>query len=263
MAKKTKLQSALPILFALALPAFFSILLGSCLLGDDIDTMRSKVGLIDPDTALGTELNPIPLTSGTWTDGSITSNGNTVWYSFNVYSGYTYYVWWDDSDANQGKTSDVRVSAYYSNGTSISNFIGVDTAWTTPQSFYAYAWDTVKIKVESYSYYYSGNTGTFAIAYSTSSTRPSTSTLSAPTGVTASASSGRITVSWYSVSGADRYYIYRSATSGGGYSQVGTSYTTSFTDYVSSGTTYYYRVAAINSYGTEGTQSSYVSATAW
>ena len=117
----------------------------------------------------GTEANPISLTASTWANGSITSttSGNAVWYSFNITNGTTYYVWWNDTDVSQGKTLDVKVSAYYSSGTSI--FINADSGWSSPRSFTANTNGIVKIKVEPY---YSGSTGTFAIAYRTNSTRP-------------------------------------------------------------------------------------------
>ena len=85
---------------------------------------------------------------------------------------------------------------------------------------------------------------------------------SAPTGVTATAtSSSSITVSWSSVSNVTGYYIYRSSSSSGTYSQVDTSPSTSYTNTgLSASTTYYYKVAAYNSSGT-GPQSSYASAT--
>jgi len=112
----------------------------------------------------GTETNPISLTSsGVWSDGSITSTayGSAVWYSFNTYSGTTYHIWWNDSyEGNGTKTLDVKVSAYYSSGTSI--FTGVDSGWSSPRSFTAGSSGTVKVKVEPYS---SGNTGTFAVRY--------------------------------------------------------------------------------------------------
>ncbi|WP_461256300.1 InlB B-repeat-containing protein [Treponema sp. R80B11-R83G3] len=126
----------------------------------------------------GNESNPILLTPDTWVDGSITSttSGSTVWYSFNVTSGTTYYVWWNDGDQGSGKSLDVKVSAYYSNGSFVllndsysSSFSNLDRAWDTSQTFTASSSGTVKLKVVPYS---SGNTGTFAIAYSSSNNRP-------------------------------------------------------------------------------------------
>jgi hypothetical protein len=119
----------------------------------------------------GTEANPIPLTAGTWADGSVPSGSSVVWYSFSVTGGTTYYVWWNDGYGSDGtKTLDVKVSAYYSSGTSL--FTGIDSGWSSYQSFSASSSGTIKIKVEPYS---SGNTGTFAVVYSTSSTRPGSS----------------------------------------------------------------------------------------
>jgi len=118
----------------------------------------------------GSETSPFPLTAGTWENGNITSSssGSAVWYSFNVTSGTTYRVWWNDSyQGNSTKTLDVKVDAKYSNGTAI--FTGIDSAYTSAQSFTANQTGTVKLKVYPYT---SGNTGTFAVVYSTGSTRP-------------------------------------------------------------------------------------------
>ncbi|HXT20224.1 MAG TPA: pre-peptidase C-terminal domain-containing protein, partial [Thermoanaerobaculia bacterium] len=70
----------------------------------------------------------------------------------------------------------------------------------------------------------------------------------APTGVSATAaSSSAINVSWTASAGATSYIILRSTTSGGPYTQVGTSSTTSFADSgLSCNTTYYYVVQASN-----------------
>ncbi|HEX3130515.1 MAG TPA: proprotein convertase P-domain-containing protein [Thermoanaerobaculia bacterium] len=70
---------------------------------------------------------------------------------------------------------------------------------------------------------------------------------SPPTGVTAtSASASSINVSWTASAGATSYNILRSTTSGGPYTQVGTSATTSFPDTgLSCNTTYYYVVQAV------------------
>ena len=71
----------------------------------------------------------------------------------------------------------------------------------------------------------------------------------APTGVTATAAGQtQINVSWTASAGATSYNILRSMTSGGPYSQVGTSATTSFADSgLSCNTTYYYVVQAVGS----------------
>jgi uncharacterized repeat protein (TIGR02543 family) len=120
-------------------------------------------------SADGSETNPFPLTINIWSHGSITSySSSSIYYSFNVSSGTTYYVWWNDSFSGDGtKTLDVRVSAQYSSGTSI--FSGVDSGYTTARSFTANQTGTVYVIVSPYN---SGNTGTFAVGYSTNNTRP-------------------------------------------------------------------------------------------
>jgi fibronectin type 3 domain-containing protein len=85
---------------------------------------------------------------------------------------------------------------------------------------------------------------------------------SAPTGVTATAGTGKVTLGWSASSGAASYNVYRSTSSNG---EGSTAYasgitTTSYTDSsVTAGTTYYYKVAAVDSAGTSA-QSSEVSA---
>jgi len=98
--------------------------------------------------------------------------------------------------------------------------------------------------------YNGGGTGSQSI-YITAETIPGV-----PTGLkTMSASSTSITISWSAVTGASSYFIYRSGTLAGTYTQVGTSTTTSYTDTgVTASANYYYKVAARNSGGT-GSQS--------
>jgi aryl-phospho-beta-D-glucosidase BglC (GH1 family) len=77
----------------------------------------------------------------------------------------------------------------------------------------------------------------------------------AVTGVTATAGTGQVTVSWNAVSGATSYQLYRTANSGSESSTPSvTGLTgTTFTDTgLNPGTTYYYRVAAVNSSGVSG-----------
>ncbi len=85
---------------------------------------------------------------------------------------------------------------------------------------------------------------------------------SAPTGVTATAGNGQVTISWSSVSGATSYNIYWS-TSSGVIKTTGTKLTGATSPYThtgrTNGTTYYYIVTAVNSSG-ESSESSQVSA---
>ncbi len=91
------------------------------------------------------------------------------------------------------------------------------------------------------SYFYFGGPGYVA------PTKPA-----APTGVTATASAGKITVKWTAVTGATGYAVACGTKSGGPYSTVASNLTT--TSYVDSavkkGTTYYCVVNALNAAGT-------------
>lgn len=116
--------------------------------------------------------NPIPLTAGTWKDGSITRD-KTKLYSFPVNAGMTYYIWWNDRYEGTGsKTCDILVSGYTRSGsTTAAAFFNLeDAAWTSPRQFTASYSGTVLLLVEGYS---DSSSGTYAIAYGTSSSRPS------------------------------------------------------------------------------------------
>jgi fibronectin type 3 domain-containing protein/N-acetylneuraminic acid mutarotase/outer membrane biosynthesis protein TonB len=81
---------------------------------------------------------------------------------------------------------------------------------------------------------------------------PSTPTIGSPT-------SSSLFISWSAVSGATSYRVYRSTASGGPYSQVASIASTNYTDTtLSSGTTYYYKVSAVNSCS-ESAQSGFAS----
>ncbi|MDD4768029.1 MAG: fibronectin type III domain-containing protein, partial [Desulfotomaculaceae bacterium] len=75
--------------------------------------------------------------------------------------------------------------------------------------------------------------------------------LSAPEALDATAvSSSQIKLTWDEVSDADYYYVYRSTSSSGSYSKIGTATTESYKDTgLSSETKYYYKVKAVNSSG--------------
>ena len=77
----------------------------------------------------------------------------------------------------------------------------------------------------------------------------------APTGLTATAGSGQVSLTWSASAGATGYNIYRGTSAGGeSTTPIATGVTsTSYIDTtVTNGTTYYYTVAAVNSSGTSG-----------
>ncbi|MDD5140945.1 MAG: carbohydrate-binding protein [Verrucomicrobiales bacterium] len=73
----------------------------------------------------------------------------------------------------------------------------------------------------------------------------------APAGLAATASSAQVALNWSGVSGAISYNIKRAATSGGNYTTIATGVSgTNYTDTaITNGTTVYYIVTAINTYG--------------
>src|SRR5271163_3407786 len=71
-----------------------------------------------------------------------------------------------------------------------------------------------------------------------------------PTGVAAVAGNAQVTLNWTASSGATGYYVKRSTTSGGPYTQIATQAATSDTDSgLTNGTKYFYVVSAYNSAG--------------
>ena len=99
---------------------------------------------------------------------------------------------------------------------------------------------------------------TSATDYKASSTQ-----LSAPSVTGGNDSQGRPTLKWKAVSGAAKYEVYRARSRSGDYIKyatvTGTSYTN--TSYIENGTTYYYKVRALDANGTAGAWSSVVSVT--
>jgi hypothetical protein len=81
-----------------------------------------------------------------------------------------------------------------------------------------------------------------------------------PTNLAATAGDSVVTLTWTASSGAKSYYVKRSTTSGGPYTQIAAPASNSYTDTaLTNGTTYYYVVSAINSAG-ESANSAQVSA---
>ena len=88
-------------------------------------------------------------------------------------------------------------------------------------------------------------------------------TLPAPTVTGGNDSQGRPTLKWDKVAGAAKYEVYRARSKSGDYIKystvTGTSYTN--TSYIESGSTYYYKVRALDANGTAGAWSSIVAVT--
>jgi len=147
----------------------------------------------DNSVIMGSEENPIPLTSGIWTDDSIPSStsGNTIWYSFEITGGETYYVWWNDGGMLDGKktgdgtkTLDIKVTICDDSGEpiyAIQNFLifEIDFSWDTssdnyrPITFEAASTGTVKLKVSPVFMNDPDKfAGTFAIVYSSKTENP-------------------------------------------------------------------------------------------
>ncbi|MFE4974290.1 PHB depolymerase family esterase [Kitasatospora sp. NPDC056651] len=85
---------------------------------------------------------------------------------------------------------------------------------------------------------------------------PTTPGLPAPTGLTATATAGSVTLAWQAVSGAASYQVFRDG------AQVGSPTGTAFTDGgLAAGTTYGYTVAAVDASGAVGARSAAVPAT--
>ena len=81
----------------------------------------------------------------------------------------------------------------------------------------------------------------------------------APSNLVATAGNAQVALSWSGSAGATSYKVERSTTSGGPYTTVASPTTTSYTDTgLSNGTTYYYVVAAVNSWGPAATRTKLV-----
>lgn len=101
----------------------------------------------------------------------------------------------------------------------------------------------------------SGSIGGFT-AVKTTYTKPA-----ALAGLTATAqSSSSIKLTWMAVTGATKYYVYRSASATGTFAKVGEATAATYTNTgLTANTTYYYKVSAVNA-GGEGVQSAAASA---
>ena len=88
-------------------------------------------------------------------------------------------------------------------------------------------------------------------------------TLPAPTVTGGNDAQGRPTLTWKAVSGAAKYEVYRARSKDGTYTKYSTTTGTAYTNssYLTSGTTYYYKVRALGANGNAGPYSAVVSVT--
>ena len=88
-------------------------------------------------------------------------------------------------------------------------------------------------------------------------------TLPAPTVTGGNDAQGRPTLTWKAVSGAAKYEVYRARSKDGTYTKYSTTTGTAYTNssYLTSGTTYYYKVRALDANGNAGPYSAVVSVT--
>ena len=108
-----------------------------------------------------------------------------------------------------------------------------------------------------------GTAGAWSSIVSVTYRAASTGTLSAPAVTGGNDSQGRPTLKWKAVTGAAKYEIYRSYSRDGSYSKYSTQTSTAYTNssYLTSGTTYYYKVRALDANGNAGPYSAVVSVT--
>lgn len=105
-----------------------------------------------------------PLTQGVYSYGTLYSLTDTLWYSFNVNNGVTYFVGWDDSyDGSGTYAGDILVSVFKSDLTT-SYLSDEDSGYTVPRYFTASETGTVYVMVTPYSGL-SSSLGTFALKY--------------------------------------------------------------------------------------------------
>jgi len=100
---------------------------------------------------------------------------------------------------------------------------------------------------------YSGVTGSASLTV--------TSSVSAPTGLVATAGNAQVALSWNASSGAISYSVSRSTVSGGPYTQIATVTGTSYTDTTVTNNTTYYYVVSVTTAGGTSPNSAQVSAT--
>jgi hypothetical protein len=172
-----------------------------------------------------------------------TPGNGQVSLTWNTVTGATSYYLYHSESSNITTANGYKVGTYYSGSALFSGVNGVTEYF-------------IVTAVNSY-----GESAASAIVSATPAAAPSVPT--APTGVTATAGSGQVSVSWSSVVGATSYNVYWSTTNGvtpaNGAKLTGAANPAVLTG-LTNGTTYYFVVTAVNIAG-ESSASTQVSAT--
>jgi hypothetical protein len=155
--------------------------------------------------------------------------------------------------------ANIEVQVFNSAGTAVSTNVWSGQNFTGGQSHpYTYTWNvpssqatgSYKVMIGVFdagwatNYYWNSNGATITV---TAAAPPV-----APAGLAASAGNAQVTLSWTASTGATSYNVYRGTTAGGeGSTAIATGITsTNYTNTgLTNGTTYYYKVAAVNSAG--------------
>jgi hypothetical protein len=110
----------------------------------------------------------VPLKEKSWTNASLKSTDEFLFFSFNAVSGTTYYMWWNDADATNGY-ADIMTDVAFQDGQAL--FIRSNSQWANALEYRSDRTD--KILIIAYpNPIGSSRAGTFSIAYSTVNTRP-------------------------------------------------------------------------------------------
>ena len=213
----------------------------------EYSTQTPRAGEIEiPDSSMNT-----------WISGSF-AVGEVKWYYINATAGISYTIQWDDSYSGSGTyTGDIKVSAYKEDKTT-SYFLSADTGYSSTVQKVITPSTTEKIflKVEGY---YTTKTGTYGLKITRGCAVSYPLNLSASTGLYLN----KVTLTWGAVTNASGYNIYRAVDSSAGtYTKLNTNGVITANSYddltVSSVSTYYYKVTALDNLGSESAQSSYI-----
>ena len=179
-----------------------------------------------------------------------TTGGQWFNYTVNVATAGTYTVTFRLA-APSAVTSGLHIAG--SSGTNLSGEVSIPASggWQTWENVTA----NVTLPAGRQILTVDQDAGGWNLNYMTFAVNGGGSTPPAPTGLTAVLGNAQVSLNWTGSSGATSYNVYRGTTSGGESSTpiatglTGTSYTNTG---LTNGTTYYYKVAAVNSAGTSG-----------